>query len=117
MMPTLIAPTLLALSMLAAPPAQAQIWPAADYLLYQEGELRGRIYVAPGQDACRYEEVWYLFSSYMYPGAGHGAAFSVVASDGRHSSEAHFLRAMERESPGGTLVRVWNEASGGDCEE
>lgn len=47
------------------------------FVILQGDRTAGVIFVADGQDHCRYFEHWYLLPGYVCPGAGNRATFRV----------------------------------------
>ncbi len=107
----------LALLPLNAPAVLAQL-DEGGIALFQDDQLAGVVWIPERPpEACEYKELWYLFSSYEYPGLDHPITTILeVAPEYSFEDEDSFRFAMEDEFPDGHFVLTVSIEEREDCQ-
>ncbi|MEM7587031.1 MAG: hypothetical protein AAF560_26810 [Acidobacteriota bacterium] len=97
----------LALAVAVSSAVVAQVDPGFGSL-HQEGQHVGILWVPDRlQDACEYQEHWYLFADYEYPGREHPIETVIeMGDDPGIETVEQFKELMAEEYPGGHHVTV-----------
>ncbi|MEO0537704.1 MAG: hypothetical protein AAF215_28060 [Cyanobacteria bacterium P01_A01_bin.123] len=87
-------------------PSAAQI-DGGPCVISQEGVEVGAIFVPErNPDARRYNEYWYLFSNYSYPGASNPIVTEIRCGGPKFTNQRQFKKQMKTEHPDGYLIEV-----------
>ncbi|MEO0988120.1 MAG: hypothetical protein AAFY20_21665 [Cyanobacteria bacterium J06639_14] len=108
MMRKIIALVLFAMTavLLIQRPSTAQI-EGGNCAISQEGVQVGEIFVPErNPDARRYNEYWYLFSNYSYPGASNPIVTEIRCDGRKFMNQRQFNKQMKSEHPDGYLIEV-----------
>ena len=110
----LLLPLFIAVGMLSAPPASAQLDPGDRLRLVQGGLEYGQVLVPPDQDLCHYVEYWFLYEGFESVSVRSRARFTVTVT-GKAGDLKGFLAEMWKAHPKGRLLTATSTETRDGC--